>query len=69
MALGTIKRPALSAKKGASMCESCIEIDKRIEKQRQLLGSTTDPAEVERIYRRIAQLYADRVKFHQNPEK
>jgi hypothetical protein len=41
------------------VCQSCIEIDKRIEQQRQLLHSTTDPSEVDRIYRLIAQLYGD----------
>jgi hypothetical protein len=49
------------------MCQSCIEIDKRVERHRQLLRSTTDAAEVERIKRLIAELYADRVRLHQNP--
>lgn len=51
----------------AAVCQSCIEIDKQIERQRQLLHSTTDPSEVERIYRLIAQLYGDKVRLHQNP--
>ena len=51
------------------MCQSCVDIDKLIEKQRNLLLSTTDPAEVERIYQRIAQLYGDRVRLHQNSER
>jgi hypothetical protein len=51
------------------MCQSCIEIDKRVERHRELLRSTTDPAEIERIKRRIAELHADRVRLHQNPER
>ena len=51
----------------AAVCQSCIEIDKQIERQRQLLHSTTDPSEVERVYRLIAQLYGDKVRLHQNP--
>ena len=41
------------------MCQSGIEIDKRVERHRELLRSTTDPAEIERIKRRIAELYLD----------
>ena len=52
--------------KGDIVCQSCVDIDNRIEQQRKLLHSTTDPAEVERIYRLIAQLYGDRVRLHQN---
>jgi hypothetical protein len=33
------------------MCQSCVDIDKRIDKFRALLGRTTDPAEIERINR------------------
>jgi hypothetical protein len=51
------------------MCQSCIEIDKRVERNRELLRSTTDPAEIERINQLIAELYADRVRLHQNPDK
>jgi hypothetical protein len=51
------------------MCELCVEIDKRVEDHRKLLRSTTEPAEVERINRLIAQLYAERVRVHRNPEK
>jgi hypothetical protein len=51
------------------MCQSCVEIDKRVERHRESLHSTTDPAEIERINRLIAQLYADRVRLHQSPEK
>jgi hypothetical protein len=53
----------------AYMCQSCVEIDKRVERHLELLRSTTDPAEIERIKRLIAQLYADRVRLHQNPEQ
>jgi hypothetical protein len=54
---------------GRCMCESCIEIDKRIEKLRQSLRSTADPLESERISRLIAELYRDRVRLHKNPER
>jgi hypothetical protein len=50
------------------VCQSCIDIDKRIEQQRQLLHSITDFMEVERINRFIAKLYGDRVRFHKNPQ-
>jgi hypothetical protein len=50
------------------MCQSCVEIDKKVERQIELLRSTTDPAEIERIKRLIAELYADRVRLHQSPE-
>jgi hypothetical protein len=50
------------------MCQSCVEIDKRVERHLELLRSTTDPAEIERIKRLISGLYADRVRFHQNPD-
>jgi hypothetical protein len=51
-----------------NMCQSCVEIDKRVERHRELLRSTTDPAEIERINQLIANLYADRVRLHQSPE-
>jgi hypothetical protein len=51
------------------MCQSCVEIDKQIDRHRALLRSTTDSAEIERINRLIAKLYADRVQLHQNPER
>jgi hypothetical protein len=51
------------------MCQYCVEIDKQVERYRQLLRSTTDAAEVERINQLIVQLYADRVRLHQNPER
>jgi hypothetical protein len=50
------------------MCQSCVEIDKRIERYRELLSSTTDPDEIERINRLIAKLYADRVRLHRYPD-
>jgi hypothetical protein len=51
------------------MCESCVDIDKRIEKLQQSLRSTTDLLETERINRLIAELYRDRVRLHKNPER
>ena len=36
------------------MCQSCVEIDKRVERIRELLRSTANPAEIERINRLIA---------------
>jgi hypothetical protein len=50
------------------MCQSCVDINKRVERHRELLRATTDPTEIERIKRLIAQLYSDRVRLHQNPE-
>ena len=50
------------------MCQSCAEIDKRVGRHLELLRSTTDPAEIERIKRLISRLYADRVQLHQNPD-
>ena len=50
------------------MCQSCVEIVKRVGRHLELLRSTTDPAEIERIKRLISELYADRVRLHQNPE-
>jgi hypothetical protein len=50
------------------MCQSCIDIDKRIDRQRELLRSATDPADVKRINDLIAKLYGERVQRHQNPE-
>ena len=51
------------------MCESCEQIDKRIEQLRQTLPSITDPPEVERIHRQIAEMYRERVRSHKNPER
>jgi hypothetical protein len=51
------------------MCQSCAEIDQKVELHRELLRSTTDPAEIERINRLIANLYLDRVRSHKNPER
>jgi hypothetical protein len=51
------------------MCQSCIEIDQRIELHRELMRSTTDPAEIERIRQLIADLYGERARKHVNPEK
>ena len=48
------------------MGQSCIEIDKRIERLRQKLALTTDPAEIERINGLIFELYGERVRLHQN---
>jgi hypothetical protein len=51
------------------MCQSCLEIDKRVEQHLKLLRLTTDPAEIERTERLISELYADRVRLHQNQEQ
>ena len=51
------------------MCKSCVEIDARIDLHRQSMRSMTDPSEIERLNRLIAQLYADRVRLHKNPER
>ena len=41
------------------MCQSCVEIDKQVEHYRELLRSTRDQKEIERISRMIAKLYGD----------
>ena len=51
------------------MCQSCVDIDKRIDRLRQQINSTADITEVERITRLIAKLYADRVRLHRNLEQ
>jgi hypothetical protein len=51
------------------MCQSCVEIDKKVDEHRELLRSVTDAAEIERINLLIRQLYADRIRLHQNPEE
>ena len=51
------------------MCQSCVEIDKQIEQYRELLRSTRDQKEIERISSMIAKLYGDRVLLHRNPER
>lgn len=50
------------------MCESCVEIDARIDLHRELLRATTDPSERGRINRLITELYAERVRLHRNPD-
>jgi hypothetical protein len=49
------------------MCQSYIDIDKRIDRYRQVLGSTADSLERSRINRLITELYAERVRLHRNP--
>jgi hypothetical protein len=51
------------------MCQSCVEIDELVELHRELLRSTIDPAEIERINQLIANLFGDRLRLHQNPER
>jgi len=51
------------------MCESCVEIDQKIEHHRELRRSIRDLKEIERINRLIAKLYVDRVMLHRNPER
>jgi hypothetical protein len=51
------------------MCESCVEIDKRIEQYRQASRSTFELSEIERLRLAIEELYRDRVRLHKNPQK
>jgi hypothetical protein len=51
------------------MCQSCVDIDNLVERLREQLGSIADQAEIERITQLVGELYADRVRLHQNPEK
>jgi hypothetical protein len=50
------------------VCQSCIDIDNRIDKFRALLHKATDPAEIERINRQIIDLYGERLRLHRNEE-
>jgi hypothetical protein len=59
----------LSAQKRRRVCQSCIDIDKQIEKHRKLLEATSDHDEIERISQLIVRLYGERVRKHQNPQK
>lgn len=51
------------------MCQSCIDIDKKIEEHRRRLTKVADPAEIERINQLIFELYGERVRSHKNPER
>jgi hypothetical protein len=51
------------------MCESCVEIDQKIDRHREQLRSMSEAAEIERVNQLIVQLYADRVRLHKSPEK
>lgn len=51
------------------MCELCVEIDKQIERYRELRQAAADPDEIARITRLIEKLYRDRVQFHQGSER
>jgi hypothetical protein len=53
----------------AAMCQSCLDIDKKIDDLRRLLDLTPDVKEVERLTRQIMELYGDRVRLHRNEEK
>jgi hypothetical protein len=67
--LDAVRGSALPKKEALSVCESCVEIDRRIEQYRQLLPLTLHPSEREHIDRLIAELYRDRVRLHKNPQK
>jgi hypothetical protein len=67
--LERLRAAALFRRKGLPVCQSCIDIDKKIEQQQKLLRSKTDPDEIERINLLIAELYRERVRSHQNPER
>jgi hypothetical protein len=55
-------------KRDTTVCQSCVDIDKRIDKFRALLRKATDPAEIERINRQIIHLYGERIRLHRNEE-
>jgi hypothetical protein len=48
------------------MCQSCAEIDKRIDRLREQLRSTADTTESECLTRLIIELYGDRVRLHRS---
>jgi hypothetical protein len=51
------------------MCQSCIDIDTRIDEHRKQLRAVADREEIARIERLIYELYGERVRKHQSPEK
>jgi hypothetical protein len=53
---------------GRGMCESCTEIDKRIEQYRHLLPLAILPADREIIDRLIERLREERTRSHENPQ-
>jgi hypothetical protein len=53
----------------AAMCQSCLDIDKKIDDLRRQLDLTPDVKEVERLTRQIIELYGDRVRLHRNEEQ
>jgi hypothetical protein len=52
----------------AAMCQSCVDIDEKVELFLQVLRLTKDPAEVDRLNRLITDLHADRARMHRNEE-
>ena len=51
------------------MCQSCVEIDKQVERNRESLRSMAlTKSEAERINQLIVKLYADRVRLHRSEE-
>jgi hypothetical protein len=65
----TVRRITSDIRRAKRMCQLCIDIDKRIERYREQLRSIADLAEIERINRRISQLYAERVRLHRSTER
>jgi hypothetical protein len=51
------------------MCQSCVDIDKKIDDLRRQLDLTPDVKEVERITRQITELYGDRARLHRSEEQ
>jgi hypothetical protein len=51
------------------MCENCIEIDKRIERYRRILGSISDQITIDRSKELIADLQAQKASLHPEQEQ
>jgi hypothetical protein len=49
------------------MCDKCVELDGKIERYERMRLLTADQVTVDRINGLVAELYAQRAKFH--PEK
>jgi hypothetical protein len=49
------------------MCEKCVELDKKIERYRRIGLAMTDELTIDRIKELVADMSAQKVKFH--PEK
>ena len=50
------------------MCEKCVELDRKIEHYERLCLSITDQITIERIKALVAEMKAQKAKFHPEDE-